>query len=249
MIELEHITAGYGSSDVISDFSLTIPAGSITVILGRNGRGKTTLLRCLSGALPYQGAITFGGRDIRDMRPRERARCFGIMPQILPGPAISVRELVSYGRQPYLGFLGTLSPSDWRQVDRAMEAAGISALSHRLVSSLSGGERQRAYFALLLAQDPQVLLLDEPGSYLDADAAKQLYQFLEMERGNGKTVVAVVHDVNRALELADRLVVLDAEPFIGTPAEFLARDIPQTVFGLRRYDGSDEDGQPATFFR
>lgn len=250
MIELKNVSTGYGKRPVIQNLSFRAGSGEITVLLGKNGQGKTTLLRAISGSLPYTGSISLDGREVRAMKPQLRARSLGAMPQILRSPDITVRELVSYGRQPYTGLTGILQEKDHDMVSRAISQVGIEALSESYVNQISGGERQKAYFALLLAQDTPNLLLDEPGAFLDADAMGRLCNFLRQAKAKGKTVLAVMHDINRALYLADQVVALCGDkPFIGTPEQVMENRIPQRFFGLEGFRCQSENGKTITFFQ
>ena len=238
MIECKDVKVKYGKKEVLHSVSFTAEPSRITVILGKNGCGKSTLLRAVSGLIPYDGSISVDGNEIRSIDTARRARCIALMPQMLRSPGITVRQLVSYGRNPYTGRMGILSPADREKVEEVMEKTGISALAESYLGCISGGERQKAYFAMLLAQDTPNLLLDEPGAHLDTEYMKNLCDFLRAERDAGKTVVAVLHDINRAIELADLITVLHngARVFCGTPKEFCAGDIPETVFGLQRLE-------------
>lgn len=250
MIELKQVTAGYGRKKVAENVSFSAGDGQITVLLGRNGCGKTTLLRAIAGNLPYCGSIRVQGLETGRLKPRQRARLLAVMPQVLRSPEITVEELVSYGRQPYTGLSGILSDRDRQLVAEALAASDLQALANMRLDRISGGERQRAWFAMLLAQDAPNLLLDEPGAFLDAAAMKRLCAFLLRERAAGKAVLAVLHDVNTALELADRLVVLGEEnAFVGTPREFMEQQIAQRYFGLRRYACIDDRGDDVILYR
>lgn len=251
MIECKNVRICLGKRAVIEDISFSAPDGQITVLLGKNGSGKTTLLRAMAGGIPYQGSICVQTREIRSLRARQRARLIGLMPQMLPAPDITVRELVSYGRQPYTGLSGNLSAADWQAVDTVIAGTGLGALRDESLGRISGGERQKAYFAMLLAQDCPCLLLDEPGAHLDAGNMNDLSAFLTAARQEGKTVLAVLHDLNRALTIADRLVVIDSgrRIFEGPPLALSASDIPDRIFGLRRLQCLPGDGTaPHDFF-
>ncbi len=253
MIECKNVTVAYGKKEILHSVSFTAETEHITVILGKNGCGKSTLLRAVSGLIPYGGSITVDGYEVRNMRSAQRARLVSLMPQILHSPDITVRRLVSYGRSPYTGFSGVLSPADRQKVELVMEKTGISDLADSYLGRISGGERQKTYFAMLLAQDAPHLLLDEPGAHLDTEYMKSLCGSLREERNSGKTVVAVLHDINRAIELADRIIVIHKGSLIfdGTADELCDSDIPQSIFGLQRmecYSPADRVGKKINFF-
>lgn len=236
MIRLSEVGVGYGKRSILKNISFTAESAQITVILGKNGCGKSTLLRAISGNLPYTGSILADDTEISKAKASERAKLISVMPQMMHAPAVTVRELVSYGRQPYTGGLGILSNTDRAIVESAMAQADVKALAEQYVNRISGGERQRAYFAMLLAQKTDNILLDEPGSHLDAQHSKQLVNFLKFTAGNGNTVIAVLHDVNRAVEIADRIVFIGdgLALFCGAPQDFENSGIPQSVLGLER---------------
>lgn len=243
MIECKNVTVKYGKREILHSVTFTAEPSRITVILGKNGSGKSTLLRAAAGLIPYGGSIALDGGEARPMNPAKRARHVSLMPQLLRSPDITVRRLVSYGRSPYTGFTGVLSPADREAVESVMKKTGISALADSHLGRISGGERQKAYFAMLLAQNTPNMLLDEPGAHLDAEYMKSLGDFLREERGGGKTVIAVLHDINRAVELADRMIVMH-EGFLifdGTPREFCDKSIPEDLFGMRRLECRDPD--------
>lgn len=248
MIECAHISVGYGKKEILSDVSFAAETGKITILLGRNGCGKSTLLRAISGSLAGRGLVRIDGQDIAKLRPGQRARCVAVMPQMMRAPQMTVREFVALGRQPYTGLCGILSPADHEKVEKVLEKTNLLPLADAYLPEISGGERQKAYFALLLAQDTPCLLLDEPGSHLDAEYNKALNRFLFSERERGKTVLAVLHDINQALEIADKIIVLNAGTvaFDGTPTAFADSSLPETLFGLRKYRCLDADTHPDT---
>lgn len=245
MLQLRNVTVSCSKKEILHEIGFDANRAEISVILGKNGSGKTTLLRAVSGALAYRGSITVAGREIRTMKSRERARTLALMPQMFRAPDISVRDLVSFGRQPYAGLSGILSAADKAAVEGALERTGLLPLADLRMTAISGGERQKAYFAMLLAQDTPVLLLDEPGAHLDMAYRRQLADMLRAERDAGKTVVAVFHDLNRAAELADRLLVINGGTllFDGAAQELFDSDIPREIFGLERCRCLDKDGR------
>lgn len=243
MIRLSKVKTGYGRQPVLEDISFTAESAQVTVILGKNGCGKSTLLKAVSGNLKYTGSILVGGVEIAGVKASKRAKMISVMPQMLHPPAVTVWELVSYGRQPYTGGLGILSENDREIVRSAIDEADVGLLAKKYVNRISGGERQRAYFAMLLAQRTDCILLDEPGSHLDAQHNKQLADFLRRLSSEGKTVIAVLHDINRAIEIADRIVFIDSGKtlFCGSPEEFSESGIPAAYLGLRRIECLDQD--------
>ncbi|MCF0229978.1 MAG: ABC transporter ATP-binding protein [Parasporobacterium sp.] len=237
MIECRNVTLSYGKKRIIDDISFTAGPGEVTVLLGRNGCGKTTLFRAIAGTLQYKGSITADGEEIRSMSAGNRARSLCIMPQLLHGPAITVRELVGFGRQPYTGLTGVLSQSDRQIIGDVLHRTGLENLSEKRLNCISGGERQKAYFAMILAQDTPNILLDEPDSHLDAAYSSSLMEFLKEEKKTGKTVLAVLHDINQAVNIADKLIVLGSGKvlFEGSTEQFNESNAAEEVFGRRKY--------------
>ena len=162
MLSFHQVCAGYGKTLVLDRIDFTLAPHAMTAVVGRNGSGKSTLVSCVNRKLPYTGEISFSGRSLASMTPREQAKRIAILPQTLPSPAVTVEELAAFGRSPYLDFGKRLSPKDKQLVREALETVGIAGLRHKLLTELSGGERQKAYLAMMLAQDTDVLLLDEP---------------------------------------------------------------------------------------
>jgi len=211
-ISLDGLSFGYGPAapDALRDVSLEIPARAVTAILGPNGSGKTTLLHLLLGLLtPQSGRVMLGDRLHGEYTRRELSRLLGLVPQSEHVPFdLSVIEYVLLGRAPYLGLL-ELSQEHARQIARqALEAAGVAVLGERAVPSLSGGERQLATVARALAQEPRILLLDEPTSHLDLKNTRRVLRVLRTLCDAGRTVVFTTHDPNAAASLADHVVLL-----------------------------------------
>lgn len=242
MIRFENLSVTKSKKPILHDLSFSVKQGEITALLGKNGSGKSTLLSCVNGLCPYGGNIFLNGTDLASLSARERATRVAIFPQLLPNTPLTVKELTALGRTPYTGFTGRLSDADEEAIAKALATAGAEALSHRPCNTLSGGERQRAFLAMLLAQDTPLLLLDEPATFLDADAARSLCELLRtLTRDHGKTVLAVIHDLSAAVRLADRIVILEngTPAFVGTTEECLAARAIENAFSVtaHRADG------------
>ncbi|WP_139537876.1 Fe(3+) dicitrate ABC transporter ATP-binding protein FecE [Klebsiella spallanzanii] len=209
-LRTENLTAGYDGKRIINDLNLTLPGGKITALLGPNGCGKSTLLKCFSRLLtPDAGEIWLGNQILNGISTRQLARRLALLPQQHHVPeGVTVRELVGYGRSPWLPMWGRLSAQDRARVERALERTGVAALAEQPLSALSGGQRQRAFLALLLAQDTPLVLLDEPTTWLDINHQVELMRLMRELQLMGKTVVTVLHDLNQASRYSDHLVVL-----------------------------------------
>jgi iron complex transport system ATP-binding protein len=233
----EGVRLGYGDRLVIDGIDLTVPDGRITAIVGANASGKSTLLRGLARLLPLAGGrVTLGGRELSAMSSREVARIIGVLPQSSVAPdGIRVADLVARGRYPHQGWFGRHRSDDDLVVAEAMAATGVADLADRRVEELSGGQRQRVWIAMVLAQQTDIVLLDEPTTFLDVTHQIELLDLLtERNRSHGTTVVMVLHELNLAARYADHLVVLHRGRIVaeGTPDEVLTERIVREAFGL-----------------
>lgn len=235
MIRLDRLQAGYTDTPVLHDISLHIPAGSITALIGPNGCGKTTLLRTLCGLLsPSGGGITIDGKALSQFCRKELAQKVAILPQTRDIPALSVETLVQHGRYPHLGMSRKLTQKDLQAVADALEKTDMTALSQCPLRELSGGQRQRAYVAMALAQDAEIILLDEPTTHLDLGRQFELLSLIQSLQKDGKTVIMVLHDLEHALRYCDRLVLLENGRLVqsGTPEELLQSGALAQVFDI-----------------
>ena len=236
MLELRGITAGYGGTPVLREVSFTVPKGSLTALIGPNGCGKTTLLRAAARQLPLlAGEILLDGRPVSSYGRTEFARKAAFMPQVRSVPAITAGALVAHGRFPHLGFSRRLRLEDRAAVQAAMEATGVADWANRDLRALSGGERQRVYLAMALAQDTDLILLDEPTTYLDPGRQFELLDLIASLPGRGKTVVMALHDLSHALRYSTQLLLLEQGRLVqrGTPEELYAGGQLDRVFGIR----------------
>ncbi|WP_457947024.1 ABC transporter ATP-binding protein [Pseudarthrobacter sp. alpha12b] len=237
VLNAKDLTLTYGQRCVVDGLSVRIPEGRVTMIVGANACGKSTLLRGLSRLLkPSGGAVTLDGKDIHARPARELARTLGLLPQHPSAPdGITVRDLVGRGRYPHQGFFRSWSEKDDAAVQRALEATGTLALAGRDVDELSGGQRQRAWIAMALAQETDVLLLDEPTTYLDlAHQVEVLDLVTDLNRSRGTTVAIVLHDLNLAARYANHVIAMKdgAVAAVGSPADVVTEELVRDVFGL-----------------
>ena len=230
------LTLAYGDRVVSTRLSLAVPEGAFTAIIGANASGKSTLLRAFVRLLtPAEGTVLLDGRDLAAQRTKAVAKELGFLPQGLEAPgSITVSQLVARGRYPHQSLLSTWSPTDAAVVAETMAVAGVDDLADRPVRELSGGQRQRVWVAMVLAQQTRYLLLDEPTTFLDIAHQYQLLRLLARLRDEGRTVVAVLHDLNQACRFADHLVAMRGGSVVaeGPPAEIVDASLVRTVFDL-----------------
>ncbi len=245
----EALDAGYPATRelVLRALSLDVAEGEVVALVGPNGSGKSTLLRVLGRVLkPRSGVVYLDGRSMRDWPTREIARRLALLPQ---GPTLSadltVEELVRMGRSPHQGILGIPTPEDDEAVDSAIRETSIGGLVGRQVQTLSGGERQRVWLAMAIAQQPRVLLLDEPTTFLDLNHQLEVLDLIRyLNRQHGLTVVMVLHDLNQAARYSNRVVVLKGGEIYkdGPPSSVLTPDTLREVFGVEGRIMSGPDG-------
>ena len=232
------LTLAYDQVEVARNLSVDIPAGKITCIVGANACGKSTLLRALARLLkPKAGHVLLDGESIHKLSTREVATKLGILPQAPIAPeGITVADLVARGRYPHQKWFRQWSSNDEAAITQAMRHTGIVPLAKRPVDELSGGQRQRVWIARALAQGTDLMLLDEPTTYLDlAHQIDVLDLLTDLNRRDGRTVVLVLHDLNQAARYSDHLIAMRAGAVIahGTPSEIITEELVHEVFGLR----------------
>ena len=237
IIKAQNISVSINEKEIVHGISLDIPEGKVTAIIGPNGCGKSTTLKALSRILPYKGSVTFKGQEMSTLSQREFAKCLAILTQSPQAPSdLTVNDLVEMGRFPHRGFLGRAGKDDKEHVEWALEQTGVKEMRYRLLNTLSGGERQRAWIAMALAQRPEVLLLDEPTTYLDICHQLEIMQLIgRLNQELGLTVVMVVHDLNHAIMYADHVVVVKSGQLVtsGAPREIITAELLADVFKVK----------------
>lgn len=236
-LTVENLELGYGDRTVVKSLDLVVPPGKITSIVGANACGKSTLLRSMSRLLtPRGGHVLLDGKDVHRLPAKKLARTLGLLPQSPIAPeGIVVADLVGRGRHPHQRMLSRWSREDDAAVADALAATNTTELAERSVDELSGGQRQRVWIAMALAQQTDVLLLDEPTTFLDVSHQIEVLDLLtDLNRTRDTTIVMVLHDLNLAARYADYLVAMtDGRVFsAGDPVDVLTRETVQAVFGL-----------------
>jgi len=235
IIAAQDVDFSYYNGLVLRDVTLSLATGAMVSLIGPNGSGKTTLLKILCGLLkPKRGRVLLSGQDIGRLSRREVAQEVALVPQELSVPFdFTVREMVMLGRTPYVRHLRGMTPQDHQTVDRMLTLTNTSALAQRPFNELSGGEQQRVIIAMALAQEPRVLLLDEPVVHLDVNHQIEILELIRrLNRQAGLTVLATMHDLNLASLYFDRLILLNEGRIVtsGAPGEVLREDTIRRVF-------------------
>lgn len=233
----ESLSLGYQNVLVVEDLSLSLPRGQITALVGANGSGKSTVLKALARVLkPRGGAAFLDGREIHRQSTRQVAKRLAMLPQNPEAPeGLQVRELVSYGRFPHRRGFGGLSGEDVRMIDWALSITGMTEFAQRPVGSLSGGQRQRAWIAMALAQGTEILLLDEPTTFLDMAHQLEILKLLQrLNQEEQRTIVMVLHDLNHASRFAHRIVAIaqGRVALQGSPQQVMTPEALRRVFSI-----------------
>ena len=247
-LRVEHLTAGYEKKIVVPDASFDVPKGKIVSIIGPNGCGKSTVLRSITGHLPLMGgAVVLDGKPLEKYSSKQLARKIACLSQTNTSPEdMTVRRLVGFGRVPHRKWdFSPLTDADRRAIDDALLFTGADMLQNSLVSDLSGGERQRVWLAMVIAQEPDILLLDEPTTYLDVRHQLEIMELLRhLNEKRRTTIVMVLHDLNQAIKYSDQLIVMRRGEIYsqGAPAKVCTEQMLEEVYGLKCVLGVDDEG-------
>ncbi|EHQ61586.1 ABC transporter ATP-binding protein [Paenibacillus dendritiformis] len=236
-LQTQKLDIGYSERAIVHNLNLSIPHGKITALVGANGSGKSTILKAMARIMrPSSGGVLLDGRSIHSMSTKEVAKQLAILPQNPSAPdGLTVAELVGYGRFPHQKGFGSMSADDRDTVAWAITMTGMNAFRERPVDQLSGGQRQRAWIAMALAQQTDILFLDEPTTFLDMAHQLEVLQLLhKLNREEGRTIVMVVHDLNHASRYAQHMVAIKAGTVVreGRPEEVMTPLVLREVFGI-----------------
>ena len=236
MIELKNVCAGYEGKEILHDINTTFEKGKITVLLGANGCGKSTLFKALVRINPHsRGQILVDGKEIKTMMISDLAKKVAYLAQNRKAPDISVLKMVLHGRFAHLAYPRKYRPQDLEIAKKSLAWAGLSEVSEEIVSKLSGGMQQKVYLAMALAQDTETILLDEPTTYLDIVHQLRLMEMARRLAEEGKAVIMILHDLSQALEIADKVVVLKEGRVLsqGTAEEVYENGSLEESFGIK----------------
>ncbi|AIE61650.1 ABC transporter ATP-binding protein [Bacillus methanolicus] len=233
----EQLTIGYEDRIIVERLNLEIPSNQITAIIGPNGCGKSTILKTVARLHPALSSVIYlDGKMIHKIPTKEVAKKLAILPQSPEAPSgLTVYELISYGRTPYQTGFSRLSKHDYEMIEWALEVTGLTNLRDQSVDTLSGGQRQRAWIAMAIAQETNLLLLDEPTTYLDLAHQLEVLQLLEkLNQEDGRTIAMVIHDLNHAARFAHHMVALKNGTIVkqGTPEKVMTAEVLKQVFNI-----------------
>lgn len=236
-IKTKDLNISYGNLDIVKDLNLEIPKGKITTIIGANGCGKSTILKTLARIIkPKSGSIYINDKELNSQDSRELAKAIAVLPQSPQAPnGLTVEELISYGRFPHQKGFGKLKDDDKDIIDWALEKTRISEFRDRPIEALSGGQRQRAWIAMALAQETDILLLDEPTTYLDLAHQLEVLKLLEeLNKKEGRTIVMVIHELNNAARFADHMIGVKKGKIVcqGTAHEVMTKENLKEIFNI-----------------
>ena len=237
MLKFENITVRRGERIVLSGIDFCLRPHRLTAVLGKNGCGKSTLVSCVTGQVKYTGDILLSDRSLRFMSSRARAEQIAVLPQLLQPAPLTVYQLVSLGRSPYLDLAGRLSQADKLRIEEAIILTGIDDLRDKRADLLSGGEPRKAYLAMILAQNTRIVILDEPAAYLDMENENELVIILnKLKTLHKKTLMVVMHDLTRAAEISDDVLIIDGgrKYFYGSRVECLETSAIEKCFNVHR---------------
>lgn len=236
-IKTKDLNISYGNLDIVKDLNLEIPKGKITTIIGANGCGKSTILKTLARIIkPKSGSIYINNKELNSQDSKELAKAMAVLPQSPQAPnGLTVEELISYGRFPHQKGFGKLKDEDKDIINWALEKTRILEFRDRPIEALSGGQRQRAWIAMALAQETDILLLDEPTTYLDLAHQLEVLKLLEeLNKKEGRTIVMVIHELNNAARFADHMIGVKKGKIVcqGTAHEVMTKENLREIFNI-----------------
>ena len=241
MLEVKNLNLKINNKDILENVNFKLQRNKITVLIGKNGSGKSSIIKSINGLVKYTGEINLDSSDIKEFKPLDKAKRIAVLPQNLPMSHITVKELVALGRHPYLGLFGKLSSDDYQVIDDTLKVLDLKDLENRYLDTLSGGEVQKAYLAMLLVQNTDILILDEPTTFLDIDFEGYFLEKLKELKSN-KTILLVLHNITKAIEIADEVIVIDSGKIVydGSKEKVVTTTIIEDNFSVNKYIINDK---------
>ncbi len=233
MMKIEMLSYTVGDFDILKNINLEIERNEIVVLVGANGSGKSTLIKSIASLVDYRGKILIHGGSLRELKSKNRSRVVSYLPQNCLKTNIRVKTLIRHSRFPYTNFGEKLSKNDNEIINNAIELTGIQNILHKNVMDISGGERQLAYLTMVIAQDTPLILLDEPNTFLDIEHQIFLFELIKKLKSRGKTVVLVLHDIIQALEIADKIVVINKGEVISVGQPMEVKEDIEKIFKVK----------------
>lgn len=242
MLQIKNLKVKFGEKCIINDLSCEFQKGTLSFIIGKNGSGKTTLLRAIEGLIKSEGEIFVDDKNLRETALKEKAKIITYLPQNRPVPSIEGNLMIEHGRFPHLGFYKNLTEEDNIAIQKAIELTNTSSLLNKNLTKMSGGEQQRIYIATAIAQETEILLLDEPTSHLDLVNQLETLSLLKDLRDQGKTVIVVIHDLEPAFTFGDYIYLMSNGELVdsGTPDEMCSSNKIKDVFGYSLTQENDK---------
>ncbi len=233
MIKIENLNYSIGDIDILKDINLEIEKNEIVVLVGANGSGKSTLIKSIASLVNYKGKILIHGGSLRELKSKNRSRVVSYLPQNCLKTNIKVRTLVRHSRFPYTNFGEKLSKNDNIIINDAIDLTGINHILHKNVMDISGGERQLAYLTMVIAQDTPIILLDEPNTFLDIEHQIFLFELIKKLKEKGKTIILVLHDLIQALEIADKITVVNNGEIVAYGEPLKVKNDIEKIFNVK----------------
>lgn len=243
MLKINNLNVSFDSNLALENANIEFPKSSIIGIVGKNGSGKSTMLKAIEGLVPYSGSIIFDDTNVDTLSIKEKAKLISYLPQNRIVPQISARLMIEHGRFPYRSFSKTLSKDDKEIIDKAIKKTGISKLLNKKLNEMSGGELQKVYITSTIVQETEVILLDEPTNHLDLESQIEILNMLKELKKDGRTIILVLHDLLQAFTYCDKIVLLDDHKVVlqDTPEKLYKNKEIKRIFKYRLI--KDEDSK------
>lgn len=242
MLEIKNLNLNINSKEILKDINLCVEKNKVSAIIGKNASGKSSLIKCINNVYKYNGEILFNNINIKDINIKERGKKISILPQILKYPHILVYNLILMGRNPHLNFNEKISQDDIKKVEDILIKFNIQNLRDKYLDELSGGQRQIVYLAMQVVQDAEMMIFDEPSSFLDINYEKELIKtIIELKEKLNKTIIIVMHDINKLIRFVDNIIIIDEGKIVFNDSvkNCLDNNIIENTFSLKRYTIND----------